>query len=336
MSKKKSLNILLLFDFERELKPEDYASYWKTPEWKIESDIRTTLLNLGHEVTPFGIHNNIDPLIDTIREKKPDLVFNLSEAFDGKRDFEPHLVSMLELLGIPYTGSGPAGLRLCKDKGLTKEILSYHRLHIPKFVVAKRTSPPRSLKRFEYPAFIKPLNLEASEGISQYSFVSNEKEALERVRYIHEKLESDAIIEEYIEGRELYVGILGNEKLAVFPTRELFFKEVPDGEPKIATFRAKWDKEYRKKWGIASGFAASMPASVTEKLEDVCKKIYRLLQIRGYGRIDLRVKENGEIYFIEANPNPSIAKNEDFALAAGKAGLDYSELIAKIISLALG
>lgn len=327
--------ILLLFDLSVSIKPMEYDEYWKTADWKVESAVRKSLLSAGHEVIPLGIFNDVRPLIDQIQESKPDLIFNLSEAFNGKRDHEADLVSLLELLGIPYTGSGPTGLRLCKDKGLTKEILGYHRLHIPRFIVARRSYPVRSLSRFQFPAFIKPLKLEASEGISQLSFASNESEALERVRYVHERLGVDAIVEEYIDGRELYVGILGNEKLTVFPPRELFFREVPEGEPKIATFRAKWDNDYRKKWGIASGPAAHLPAAVSEKLEEICKKIYRILKIRGYGRIDLRVKETGEIYFIEANPNPSIGKDEDFALSAAKFGLPYDELVAKIVSLSL-
>ena len=335
MTKKRSLTVLLLFDLSVDIKPEDYGSYWKTKEWKPEADVRDVLSRQGHRVVPFGVHNDIAPLIYKIHEVKPDVVFNMSEAFAGNRDFEPNLVALLELLKIPYTGSGPAGLQLCKNKGVTKEILVNHKIHIPKFIVAKRSHPPRSLKRLKFPAFIKPLELEASEGISQVSVAATEKEALDRIRYIHERLGVDAIAEEYIDGRELYVSIIGNQKLTVFPPRELFFEQVPDGEPKIATFRAKWDDQYRKKWGIHSGVAKALPESVEKSLSTFCKRIYRHLRIQGYGRIDLRVKQNGEVYFIEANPNPSIAKNEDFALSAARAGLAYSELIAKILALAI-
>ena len=332
--KKNPLTILLLFDLSLDIKPKQYDDYWNTEEWRIEGNVRDVLVDQGHEVIALGVHDNIDILIQTIQKKKPDVVFNMSEAFAGKRDFEPNLVALLELLNIPYTGSGPAGLQLCKNKGITKEILANHEINIPKFLIAKRSHPPRNLKDFSYPAFIKPIELEASEGISQGSFVATEKEALDRIRFIHERLEVDAIVEEYIDGRELYVSILGNEKLTVFPPRELFFSEVPKGQPKFATFRAKWDDQYRKKWGIRSGVAKPLPSSVEKKMGDFCKKIYRHLGIRGYGRIDLRVKENGEIYFIEANPNPSIAKHEDFARSAAKSGLSYPELISKILMLA--
>lgn len=332
----RSLKVLLLFDLSVKISPEEYEEYWKTPDWKTEKEVRNALIKLGHEVVPFGLYNDIETFFQLVKEQKPDLVFNLSEAFNGNRDFEPNLTALLQLIGVPFTGAGPMGLQLCKDKGLTKVILGYHRIRTPRFLVLKKSRPLRSLKKFQFPAFIKPLQLESSEGISQFSYVENEKDALARMKFIHERFEVDAIIEEFIDGREIYVGILGNEKLAVFPPRELFFKQVPEDEPKFATYRSKWDNEYRKKWGIDSGWAAAMPEATQRKLSEVCKKIYRLLHIQGYGRIDLRLKENGEIYFIEANPNPSISKQEDYAMSAGKGGLDYEELIAKIVSLAVG
>lgn len=330
----KTLKIVLLFDLSIKLSREEYADYWNTPDWKTEKDVRNTLLKLGHEVIPFGIYNDIEEFIKLVKEEKPDLVFNMSEAFSGKRDFEPNLTALMQLVGVPFTGAGPMSLQLCKDKGLTKVILGYHQIRTPKFIVAKKSKPVQSLKKFQFPAFIKPLQLESSEGISQVSYAENEKEALARVKFIHERLGVDAIIEEFIDGREVYVSILGNEKLSVFPPRELFFKQVPEDEPKFATFRSKWDQGYRKKWGIDSGWMEELSDSTQRKLIDVCKKIYRLLQIQGFGRIDLRIK-NDEIYFIEANPNPSIAKKEDYALSANKAGVEYEDLIAKIISLSL-
>ncbi len=332
----KSLKILLLFDLSVKLAPEEYENYWQTPDWKAEKDVRNSLKKAGHEVVPFGLHNDIEPLLQIVKEQKPDLVFNMSEAFDGNRDFEPNLTALMQLIGVPFTGAGPLSLQLCKDKGLTKEILGYHRIRFPRFVVAKKSRPLRSLKKFQFPAFIKPLQLESSEGISQLSYVENEKDALARMKFIHESLGADVIIEEFIDGRELYVSILGNEQLTVFPSRELFFKEVADDEPKFATYRGKWDEEYRKKWGINTGAAAALPEATQKKLNQICKKIYRLLHIEGYGRIDLRIKENGEIYFIEANPNPSIAKNDDFAMSANKGGMDFDDLIAKVVSLAFG
>ena len=331
----KAMKIILLFDLSVKIEPKDYHLYWNTPDWKTENDIRKTLSDLGHEVIPFGIHNDIEGLLKLVRENKPDLVFNMSEAFSGNRKHEPHVTALLEMMGVPFTGAGPMSLQLCKDKGLTKVILDYHGILTPKFVVAKKSKPLPSLKAFQFPAFVKPLELESSEGISRQSYVENEKEAVARIEFIHEKYGVDAIVEEFIDGREVYVSILGNEKLSVFPARELFFKQLPQDEPRIATYRVKWDQAYRKKWGIDSGWAVPRSENEEKKLHEICKKIYRLLQIQGFGRIDLRIKSNGDIYFIEANPNPSIAKREDYALSANKAGLEYPDLIAKIVSLSL-
>ncbi len=327
------MNILMLFDLSTKIAESSYTEMLKTEEWKTEAHVLKALQKLGHGVTPLGVQDDLEGLIHQLKSQKPDLVFNLSEAFRGRREYEPHLVSLLELMEFKYTGAGPEALRLCKDKSMTKKILAYHRIAVPRFEVSRIASPLRNLKGFDFPAFIKPLELEASEGISQVSFAATEKDALERVQYIHERYNVDAIIEEYIEGRELYVSVLGNEKLTVFAPRELFFREVPEDEPRFATFRAKWNENYRKKWGIDTGFASTRDEAFIEKLTETCKKIYRVLKLKGYGRIDLRIRPNGEIVFIEANPNPSIAKDDDFALSANKSGLDYESLLSKIVSL---
>jgi D-alanine-D-alanine ligase len=332
----KNLKIMLLIDLAIPLGAKEIDEYLKTEDWKSDANVIETLKGLGHEVRLFGLHDDIRPLIEELGRDRPDVVFNLCEAFGNDRDFEPHVVALLELMRIPYTGAGVTPLRVCKDKSLTKKILSYHRVRVPKFLVSHIGKPLKGLGKFTYPAFIKPLALEASEGIAQGSLVEDEKRALERIRYINEKLGVDAIIEEYIDGRELYVGILGNERLIAFPPRELFFHQVPEGEPKFATFRAKWDDEYRKKWGIDTGPAKGISPEVERRILELCKKIYRLLQMRGYGRIDLRLTDTGEIVFIEANPNPSIAREDDFAQSAEKAGVDYDELIGRILRLGHG
>jgi D-alanine-D-alanine ligase len=178
---------------------------------------------------------------------------------------------------------------------------------------------------------VKPVKEEASYGISQASFVGTDEQFRERVNFIHDKYSSYAIAEEYIEGRELYVSLIGNIRLTVLPIRELVFREVPPNEPKIATFKAKWDEEYRKRWGLENRFAENLDAQLVSQLEETCKRIYRLLTIDGYARIDLRLAPDNKVYFIEANPNPILASDEDFALSAGKAGLSYSQLIDRIV-----
>lgn len=327
------MKILLLFDLSIPLKPEQYVDYLKTEDWASEAHIIATLKKLGHEVSPLGIHQALDPLLVEVKSNRPDLIFNLSEAFRGDRYYEPHIASLIELLDVPYTGSSAHALNISKDKGLAKKILSYHRIKVPHFLISRKASPLRTLGDLKFPVFIKPLNLEASEGISQLSFAETPKDALDRVRYLHDRFETDVIVEEYIAGRELYVGVVGNERLATFPPRELFFREVPDGEPKFASFKAKWDDDYRKKWGIKTG-TANLSEDVKERLDETCKKIYRVLGLGGYGRIDLRLTDEGELFCIEANPNPSIEKDGDFALSAVKSGMTYEDLIQKIINLA--
>jgi D-alanine-D-alanine ligase len=233
--------------------------------------------------------------------------------------------------GLPFTGCGSTGLTLCKHKGISKKILHYHGIHVPNFVVIPRGQRIGRPKQLKFPILVKPVKEEASYGISQASFVETDEQFRERVTFVHEKYASDAIAEEYIEGRELYVGLMGNVRLTVFPIRELVFREVPPNEPKIATYKAKWDEEYRKRWGLQNQFAEGLDPALVAQIEDTCKRIYRLLTIDGYARIDLRLTAANEVYFIEANPNPILAEDEDFALSAGKVGLPYPQLIARII-----
>jgi D-alanine-D-alanine ligase len=237
--------------------------------------------------------------------------------------------------GVPYTGCGSTGLTLCKHKGISKKILGYHRIHVPQFVVIPRGSRSGRPRRLKFPMLVKPLKEEASLGISQASFVESDDEFRERVTFIHEKYASDVIAEEYIEGRELYVSVMGNLRLTVFPIRELVFREVPPDEPKIATYRAKWDEEYRKRWGLQNQFARGLDPALVARIEETCKRIYRLLTIDGYARVDLRLTPTGEVYFIEANPNPILAEDEDFAQSGAKAGLTFPQLVERIIRLGM-
>jgi D-alanine-D-alanine ligase len=239
------------------------------------------------------------------------------------------------MMEIPYTGSSPTGLTLCKNKAMAKEILGYHRIRVPESAVFPRGCVVRRPKRLTFPLFIKPLKEEASYGISQDSFVETDQALEERVRFVHEKMNQDALAEEYIEGRELYVSILGNGRLRAFPIREVIFSEIPEGKPRFATFKAKWDDAYRKRWGIQNIFAAPLPEGVAQRIAKICKKVYRVLQIRGYGRIDLRLTLAGEVVVLEANPNPNLDRDDEFAQSAMKSGLTYEGLVQRILHLAL-
>lgn len=329
---KKKLKVLALFDAIRPTGiDEDLSAELKTDDWKTEAGVLAALRELGHTVEHLALFDDLDLLRQKLEAFRPDLIFNLADQFRNNRAFDQHIVSILAMYGVPFTGCGSTGLTLCKHKGISKKILSYHRIHTPAFVIiarGRRIARPRQLR---FPILVKPLKEEASLGISQASFVENDEQFKERVQFIHEKYDNDVIAEEYIDGRELYVSILGNHRLQVYPVRELVFREVPPDEPKIATYKAKWDEDYRKRWGLQNQFAEGLEPTLVRHIESVCKRIYHLLTIDGYARLDLRLTAANELYFIEANPNPILAADEDFALSAMKTGLSYPQLIERIV-----
>jgi len=332
------MKILVLFDIARRADPQEVFAEraLKEEDKPTEADVLRCLKRLGHEVETLAVFDNVAAIVEKLTAYAPDIVFNLTESFYHDRSHEPNIPALLELMKVRYTGSGPEALLLCKDKALAKKVLTYHRVRLPRFVVSHRTRPLRRLRRFTFPAFVKPVSEESSDGISQASLVKIEEEAIERARFIHQKFSCDALIEEYIDGRELYLSVLGNNRLTVFPPREIVFEQVPEDAPKFATFHAKWNDAYRKKWGIKNAAAAPLPDGVGENLTRLARKIYRLLKIRGFGRIDVRLTSKGEVFVIEANPNPSLAQDEDFARAAAEAGMGYDVLIQQILDVASG
>jgi D-alanine-D-alanine ligase len=239
------------------------------------------------------------------------------------------------MMSVPYTGSTPTGLTLCKNKGMAKELLAYHKIRVPNFAIFSPGAAIKKPPRLQYPLFIKPAEEEASYGISLDSFVENDDAFEERIRFIHERMNQTALAEEFIDGREIYVSLLGNDRLRVFPFREVIFTEVPEGQPKFSTFKAKWDDAYRKRWGIQNVFAEPFADGTGQRIVKLCKAAYRALRIRGYGRIDLRVTPQGEVVMLEANPNPNLDRDDEFAQSAMKAGLSYERLVQHILRLAL-
>ena len=329
---KKKLKVLVLFDGTSPTTvDQDFTKELKTKDWKTEADVMAALGTLGHTAEHLAIYDDVDLVRQKLETFAPDILFNLVEQFRNNPGFDQNIVSFFEMQGLPFTGCGSTGLTLCKHKGISKKILHYHGIHVPHFVVIPRGQRIARPKQLRFPILVKPVKEEASYGISQASFVDTDEEFRERVAFIHEKHEAEVIAEEYIAGRELYVSLLGNLRLSVFPIRELIFREVPPDEPKIATYRAKWDEEYRKRCGLQNRFAQGLDPALVARIEQTCKRIYRLLTIDGYARIDLRLTPANEVYFIEANPNPHLAEDEDFALSADKAGLPYPQLIDRII-----
>src|ERR1700720_4251156 len=328
---KKKLKVLVLFDGVQPTPIDaDLSEEMKTEDWQTEANVMAALKELGHNAEHLAIFDDVDLVRQKMESFEPDVLFNLVEQFKNNPGFDQNIVSLLEMQGVPFTGCGATGMTLCKHKGTSKKILHYHRIHVPNFVVLSRGQRIARPKHLKFPILVKPVKEEASYGISQASFVETDEQFRERVSFIHEKHDSDVIAEEYIAGRELYVSLMGNLRLTVFPSRDLLFREVPPDEPKIATYRAKWDEEYRKRWGLQNQFAQGLDPALAAHIEETCKRIYRLLTIDGYARIDLRITANNEIYFIEANANPHLAEDEDFALCAGKAGLAYPQLIDRI------
>jgi D-alanine-D-alanine ligase len=299
-----------------------------------EASVLASLLRLGHEVETLVVFDNVSCILEKLKSFQPDVVFNQTESFYDDRSQEPNLAGLLELMRVRYIGAGPEGLLLCGDKALAKKILTYHHIRVPNFVASQKKRPVRGLRRFKYPAFVKPSGEDSSDGISKASYVRDEKEALERVRFCHQKFNSDVLVEEYIEGRELYLSVMGNERLTVFPPREIFFAQIPEGEPKFATSHAKWNESYRERWGIRNGPADPMPEDLRQNLDRLARKVYRVLKIRGFGRLDVRLTPTGEVFVIEANPNPSLAEDDDFAQSAAQAGLTYDALIQEILNAA--
>ncbi|MGH7231783.1 MAG: D-alanine--D-alanine ligase family protein [Nitrospiraceae bacterium] len=331
----KPLKVLVLMH-KHLVPPQDIAGVDpQEAEWKTEFDVVTTLRKIGHEAEPLGVEKDLGIIRTAIDVWKPHIVFNLLEAFHNVSIFEPNVVSYLELLRIPYTGCNPRGLLLAKDKGLSKKLLAYHRIPMPEFAVFRRGEKVRLPKRLTFPMIVKSLTEESSLGISQASVVEDEQKLRERVAFIHESVGTDALVEQFIDGRELYVGVMGNQRLRVFPVWEMQFTKMPDDVHRIATERVKWSTKYQEKYGIQTAELKDVSDAVHARITHVCKRVYRALELSGYARIDLRLDKDGKMHVLEANPNPQIAQMEDFAESAKRGGMPYKKLLQRILTLGL-
>ncbi|MBI4471048.1 MAG: ATP-grasp domain-containing protein [Acidobacteria bacterium] len=302
--------------------------------WRTEYDVISTLKAMGHEVYPVPLRSDLGVIAKAFEEQKPQIAFNLLEEFDGKALYDQHVVSYLELIKQPYTGCNPRGLTLAHDKALTKKILSYHRIHVPGFTVFPMGQKVLRPKRLGFPLLVKSVVEEGSVGISQASVVTDDEKLRERVEFIHRQTNTHAIAEQYIEGREIYVSVIGNRNLQTYKPWELLIQNLPEGSLNIATGRLKWNPAYQKKVGLVTK-AADLPPELQRKVERLSKRIYRLLALSGYARLDYRMTNDGHFYLLEANPNPQIARNEDFADSAAASGLSYEQLLQKIMTLGL-
>ena len=303
--------------------------------WKAEFDVCETLRRLGHEVRPVGVYDDLGPIRRELVEWQPDITFMLLEEFHGSASYDHAIVSYLELMQQPYTGCNPQGLMLSKDKGLSKKLLSYHRIPTPRFAIFPRGRAVKRTSKLTYPLFVKSTFEDASYGISQASIVHDDDELVARVKFIHDKTGGDAIAEQYIDGREIYVGVIGNDRLQTFPAWEMDFGSMPEDVARIATSHVKWNLKYQKKYDISTHRARGIDDAFQKRIAKVCKRVYRALSMSGYARMDLRLDADGGIHIIEANANPNIEYGEDFAESAESVGLNYEALLERILRLGL-
>ena len=321
-----------------DLMPPDSREGYSEQEadnWKTEFDVVTTLRGLGHEVRPLGVQDELRPVREAIETWNPTIVFNLLEEFHRNVLYDQNVVSYLELLQVPYTGCNPRGLVIARSKALCKKLLAYHRIHVPEFAVFPLHRRVRRPRKLQFPLIVKSLTEHGSLGISQASIVDSDEKLAERVSFVHERLRTDAIAEQFIEGREYYVSILGNDRLLALPVWELVFENMPANAALIATEKVKHDVAYQKRRGIFQRVAEELPEGLEARIVRTSKRIYRLLELDGYARIDYRLGRDGSLYFLDANPNPEIAESEELAMAAKYVGIDYPELLTRVINLGI-
>jgi D-alanine-D-alanine ligase len=333
----KRLRVLVLL--HPDLVPPDSTKGYTEQEinvWKTEYDVVKTLRSAGHDVKPLGVRDELKPIRVEIETWKPDVVLTLLEEFRGEAIYDQNVASFLEVMHVPYTGCNPRGLMLARGKDLSKTLVQHHRIPVPDFAVFPMRRKVKRPARLALPLIVKSLNEDGSYGISEASVVDSDAKLAERVAFIHERIGTPAIAEQYIEGREIYVGILGNDRLRVLPVWELEFGNMADGDWHIATEKVKHDTGYQERRDIRHGPAKDLAPELTARIQRIAKRIYRTLELDGYARIDFRLSADGVPYFLEANPNPEIAESEEFASAAKLDGIKYRDLLHRILALGIG
>lgn len=332
----KKLRVLALMD--KDLVPPDSVegiSDRQMMPWKMEYDVLVTLRELGHEALPLGVGSQLGAIDEALKDFQPQIVFNLLEEFRGLGTYVPYVLGYLELVGQPYTGCNPRGLVLADNKALTKKLLRYHRIPLPDFAVFPRGRAIKRPSRLSFPLMVKAVAEHGSVGISQASVVNDDDKLRERVAFIHEQHQADAMAEQYIDGRELYVGVMGNHRLQTLPIWEMKFTNLADGALPIATDKVKWDLRYQQERGIQTHAAEDLPDGIAEQIRHLCRRVYRILDQSGYARMDLRLTPEGKVYLLESNPNPNLAFGEDFAESAESTGIRYDQLVQRIVNLGL-
>jgi D-alanine-D-alanine ligase len=301
---------------------------------EVVDQVAEALRQGGHRPSVLGAHSDVKKLIAGLSRRRPDLVFNMLETFGETQLGAVAAVGLLDLLGLHYTGGGPGEYYLQEDKALTKKLLAFDGIAYPDFAVFSRDAGLETGGNLRMPLFVKPLRMDASIGIGAKSLVHSATDMMKRVLEIHEQVKDAALVEEYIEGREFYVGVLGNQDPQAFPPVEMDFSGLPDGQPRVLDARAKWDKDSAEYRGTQA-VLPDLPDELRARLHKVALEAYRALRVRDYGRIDLRLTETGDIYVIEVNASCYLEKSSELARAAAAAGLDYPALVNKIVELAV-
>jgi D-alanine-D-alanine ligase len=300
----------------------------------VVDQVAAALKKGGHGVSVLGVHGDLVRLVSGLRRRKPELVYNLMETFGDHQLGAVGAAGLLDLLGVPYTGGGPGECYIQEDKALTKKLLAFDHIRYPEFAVFSPDAHLETGGSLRLPLFVKPLRMDASIGIDAGSLVRTTPELMERVALIHEKVHDAALVEEYIEGREFYVGVLGNREPQAFPPVEMDFSGLPNGAPHVLGARAKWAEDSPEYRGTRA-VLAELPDEVRARLQKVALEAYRALRVRDYGRIDLRLTEAGDVYVIEVNASCYLEEHSEFATAAAAAGLDYVQLVNRIADLAV-
>ena len=299
--------------------------------------LEQALRNGGHEPRRVMVDASVEPVVQELTSDRPDLVINLAESFAGKSALESSVASLLNLLDLRYTGSSPAGLMVAGDKTLSKKVLLFHGIKTPQFVTVYRGMVDWA-GDVDFPLIVKPPQEDASLGITQKSIVRDVKELLERIAALQSEYQQPALAEQFVEGREFYVGVLGNANARALPVIELDFSKFPSDRPRIASWAAKWgdagDAKGAEFEGTESIFPDDLPDEWREKMQKVALEAFHALRLRDYARVDMRVTESGDVYVIEVNPNCYLEAKSEFARAAERDGVSYDTLIAQIVELA--
>lgn len=312
---------------------EKEVARWDTHEPDMEYQVGDALRQAGHEVHLLGIHDDISALAAGLAEVRPDLVFNCAESFHGNAELDYLYPGVIEAEGYHYTGSPPLGLLVTRNKAMSKKVLAFHGIQVPGFLTFRPGERVPRNPDIRFPVIVKPMQTDASAGIAQASVVYDQPALAERVAFVHERFEQPAIAEEFIDGRELYVSVVGNgDGLEILPIIEMVFdREKTRPAERIATQSAKWDESYRGRKGIKNIFARRIAKAGRQKIEEICRTAHRVLYLHDYARLDVRLTESGEVWVIEANANPFISWGHDVANAAEKAGMKYPAFIDRIV-----